>query len=126
MAVEHPVITLDGPSQPPGRPQRSWIQSRRLVIAGGLAIAEVVAYLVMDPSRWLAIVVVGALLAVCIALSGRLKPGFGRDLVLIAALAQAMLVALPILLGFVQLVFATVVVLLLIMVFVTIGLRFRR
>ncbi len=125
-AVEHPVITLDGPSQPPGRPQRSWIHSRRFVVAGGLAVAEVIAYLVLDPSRWLGIVVVGALLAGCIALSGRLKPGFGRDVVLIAALAQAMLIALPIMLGFVQLVLATFVVFLLIAVFVTIGLRFRR
>lgn len=124
--VEHPVITLDGPSQPGGRPQKSWIHSRRFVVAGGLAVAEVIAYLVMDPSRWVGIVVVGALLAGCIALSGRIKPGLGRDLVLIAGLAQAMLIALPILLGFVQLVFATVVVFLLIAVFVTIGLRFRR
>jgi hypothetical protein len=37
-----------------------------------------------------------------------------------------MLIALPILLGFVQLLFATFVVFLLIVVFVTIGLRFRR
>ena len=96
------------------------------MVAGGLAVAEVIAYLVLDPSRWIAIIVVGALLAGCIALSGRLKPGYARDLVLIAGLAQAMLIALPILLGFVQLVLATVVVLLLIAVFVTIGLRFRR
>jgi hypothetical protein len=96
------------------------------VVAGGLAVAEVIAYLVSDPSRWIAIIVVGALLAGCIALSGRLKPGLGRDIVLIAGLAQAMLIALPILLGFVQLLFATFVVFLLIVVFVTIGLRFRR
>ena len=89
-------------------------------------MAEVIAYLVLDPSRWIAIIAVGALLAGCIALSGRLKPGLGRDVVLIAGLAQAMLIALPILLGFVQLVLATVVVFLLIAVFVTIGLRFRR
>lgn len=124
--VEHPVITLDGPSQPPGQPQRSWIHQRRFAIAGGLAVAEVIAYLVMDPSRWVGILVVGALLAGCIALSGRLPPGFGRDIVLIAALAQAMLIALPILLGFVQLLIATVVVFLLIALFIIIGLRFRR
>ena len=96
------------------------------MVAGGLAVAEVIVYLVLDPSRWLGIVVVGALLAGCIALSGRLKPGFGRNVVLVAALAQGMLIALPIMLGFVQLVFATFVVFLLIAVFVTIGLRFRR
>ena len=124
--MEHPVITLDGSSSPTGRPQRSWIHTRRFTVAGVLAIAEVITYLVMDPSRWVAIILVGALLAGFIALSGRLKPGLARDLVLIAALAQAMLIALPILLGFVQLVFATVVVFALIALFIAIGLRFRR
>lgn len=89
-------------------------------------MAEVIAYLIMDPSRWVAIILVGALLAGFIALSGRLKPGLWRDLALVAALAQAMLIALPILLGFVQLVLATIVVFALIAVFITIGLRFRR
>lgn len=124
--MAHPVLTMDDPSQPPGRPRQPWIHSRRFVIAGTLAIAEVVAYLIMDPSRWVAIILVGAMLAGFIALSGRLKPGLSRDLVLVAALAQAMLIALPILLGFVQLVFATVVVFALIALFITIGLRFRR
>jgi hypothetical protein len=124
--VEHPVITLEDPLRPPGRPRQSWIHSRRFAIAGSVAVAEVIAYLVTDPSRWVAIVVVGALLAGFIALSGRLKPGLARDVVLIAALAQAMLIALPILLGFVQIVFATVLVFALIALFVTIGLRFRR
>lgn len=110
----------------PGRPQRSWIHTRRFVLAGSLAVAEVVAYLVMDPSRWVAIVIVGALLAGLITLSGRIKPSVARDVVLIGALAQAMVIALPILLGFVQLVLATIVVFVLIAIFIAIGLRFRR
>ncbi len=126
VAVEHPVITLDDPSRPPGRVRQPSIHSRRFAIAGGLALAEVVAYLAIDPSRWLAIVVVGVLLAACIALSGRIKPGLGRDLVVITGLAQGMVIALPLLLGFVQLVLAAVLVFVLIALFITIGLRFRR
>ncbi len=55
-----------------------------------------------------------------------MKPGVGRDLVLIAGLAQAMVIALPVLVGFVTLVVAALLVLLIIAVFVVIGLRFRR
>ncbi len=96
------------------------------MIAAGIAIAEVVIYLLLDPSRWLGILLVGAILAACIALSGRMRPGVGRDLVLIAGLAQAMVIALPVLVGFVTLVVAALLVLLVIAVFVVIGLRFRR
>ncbi len=96
------------------------------MIAAGIAIAEVVIYLLLDPSRWLGILLVGAILAACIALSGRMKPGVGRDLVLIAGLAQAMVIALPVLVGFVTLLVAALLVVLVIAVFVVIGLRFRR
>lgn len=96
------------------------------MIASGIAVAEVVVYLLFDPSRWLGILVVGAILAVCIASSGRMRPGVGRDLVLVAGLAQAMVIALPVLVGFVTLVVAAFLVLLLIALFVVIGLRFRR
>jgi hypothetical protein len=96
------------------------------MIAAGIAVTEVVIYLLLDPSRWLGILFVGAILAACIALSGRVRPGVGRDLVLVAGLAQAMVIALPVLVGFVTLVAAAFLVLLLIAVFVVIGLRFRR
>ena len=124
--MEHPVITIEDPSRPPERSASSWLQGRRLAVAAGLAVAEVIAYLVMDPSRWFGVLIVGAILAVCIALSGRVKPGIARDLLLVAALAQAMVIALPVLVGVVTLVVATLLVLLLIAVFVVIGLRFRR
>jgi FtsH-binding integral membrane protein len=124
--VNHPVITIEDPSGVPGRNGPSWLQGRRLMIAAGIAVAEVVIYLLLDPSRWLGILIVGAILAACIAVSGRMRPGVGRDLVLVAGLAQAMVIALPVLVGFVTLVLAAVVVLLVIAAFVVIGLRFRR
>ncbi len=125
--MEHPVITIDDPSRP-GAARRGggWLRGRRLLVASGLAVAEVIVYLVADPSRWVAIVLVGALLAACIAGSGRMRPGTGRDVVLVVGLAQAMVIALPILVGIVTLVVAALVVLALIALFVVIGLRFRR
>ena len=124
--MNHPVITIEDPAGLPERKGPSWLQGRRLMIAAGIAVAEVVIYLLLDPSRWIGILIVGAILAACIALSGRIAPGVGRDLVLIAGLAQAMVIALPVLVGFVTLVAAALLVLLLIAVFVVIGLRFRR
>ncbi len=124
--MEHPLITLDDASPAPGRIRRSAIHSRRFTIAGGLALAEVIAYVATDPSRWRAIVLVGAVLAACIALSGRLAPGRARNMVQIVGIAQGMVIALPLLLGFVQLVFAAVLVIVLIVLFIAIGLRFRR
>lgn len=124
--MNHPVITIEDRPELTGRKGPNWLQGRRLMIASGIAVAEVVVYLLFDPSRWLGILVVGAILAVCIASSGRMRPGVGRDLVLVAGLAQAMVIALPVLVGFVTLVVAAFLVLLLIALFVVIGLRFRR
>lgn len=124
--MEHPVITIHDPSRLPAGQGGSWLRGRRLVVASGLAVAEVLAYVIAEPSRWLAIVLAGAVLAGCIALSGRMRPGVARDLVLVVALAQAMVIALPILVGVVTLVVATLLVFLLIAVFVVIGIRFRR
>ena len=127
-AVSHPIITIEDPSQGPQTrpPAASWLQGRRLAIAGGLAAAEVIVYLLQRPNRWFAILLVGAILAGCIALSGKVKSGTARDLILIVGLAQALVIALPILVGVFTLVIATLTVLALIAVFVVIGLRFRR
>ena len=124
--MNHPVITIEDPSGLPERKGPNWLQGRRLMIAAGIAVAEVVIYLLFDPSRWLGILLVGAILAACIAWSGRMKPGVGRDLVLVAGLAQAMVIALPVLVGFVTLLVAAFLVILIIAVFVVIGLRLRR
>lgn len=126
--MSHPVITIEDPTQGPQQrpPSTSWLHGRRLAIAGGLAVAEVIAYLIRDPNRWFAILLVGAVLAACIALSSKVESGTGRDLILIVGLAQALVIALPILVGVFTLVFATLTVLALIAVFVVLGLRFRR
>lgn len=124
--MNHPVITIEDPSRPqPGRTP-SWLQRRWLLLAGGLALAELLAYFIVEPNRWFAILLVGSVLAACIALYSRVPPGNPRDLMLVVGIAQGLVIGLPVLLGVVTLVVATVTVLLLIALFVFIGLRLRR
>jgi len=121
-----PVITIEEiPNTPEGRARR-WLRGRKLMIAGGLAVAEVVLYLAYGPGRLLGLLLVVAALALFIALAGRVRPGLARDLLQIGALAQGMVVALPILAGVVSMVVAGILMLALIALFVVIGLRFRR
>jgi hypothetical protein len=125
--VTHPVITIEDPaSGPVQRRPASWLDGRRLLVALGLAVAEIVAYLIVDPNRWLAILLVGALLTACIAISNRIPAGTPRDLLIVVGVAQALVIAVPILVGVVSLVIATVTVILIIALFVFIGLRLRR
>jgi hypothetical protein len=119
------VITIEEPRGPRER-ARGWLQGRRIVISGGLALAEVFFYLLIDPGRWLSIIIVGAVLAGAIAWMPRVKRGFGRDVLLVIALAQAIVLALPILDGIVKLAIAAIATLALIALFILIGLRFRR
>ncbi len=124
--MAHPVITID--ERPPTREGRAqqWLRGRRFMLAGVLAIGEVVAYLITQPGRLLGLLLVAGVLAACLAASSRVRPGLGRDVLLICGLAQAIVIALPILEGVVRLVVAAVLVFGLIALFVVIGLRFRR
>ena len=121
-----PVITIEEiPTTPEGRIRR-WLRGRRLAVAAGLAFAEFLAYLIFQPSRILAILLVGAVLAACIALGGRVTNPLLRDVVFIVGFAQAMIIALPVLAGVLSLLVAGLVVIALIAFFVVIGLRLRR
>lgn len=124
--MAHPVITInEQPATPQGRAQQ-WLRGKRFMLAGALAAFEVIVYLIAQPGSFVGLLVVGAILAGCLALTGRTKPGLGHDLLLIAALAQMMVIALPILTGIVKLVVAALLVFALIALFVVIGLRFRK
>ena len=96
------------------------------MLASLLALCEVIVYLVAQPGRLLGVVIVAALLAAALVAGGRVRTGLARDLLLIVGLAQALVIALPILEGIVRLVVAAVLVLGLIALFVVIGLRFRK
>ncbi len=120
------MITLEEKPTGPKARARGWLRGRRLVIAGGLALAEVFVYLLSEPNRWFSIILVGAVLAAAIASMPRVKAGLFRDVLLVIALAQAIVLALPILDGIVKLAVAAIATLALIALFIVIGLRFRR
>lgn len=124
--MSHPVITIeDRPTTRDGRAQQ-WLRGRRAMFAGAMAAAEVVAYLIVRPNRWLAMLVVIGVLALCYSLAKRVPAGIGRDVLWIVAFAQLGLIALPILVGVVQLMVAVLVALALIVLFVSVAIRFRR
>jgi hypothetical protein len=121
-----PVITVE--ERPPGWTGRAseWLRHRRLAVAALLALAEVIAYAVVRPGFLLGIVIVGLALVVCFAAGGRLESGLARDIVMVIALAQAMVIALPILGALFSLFIGVILVLAVIALFVAIAVRFRR
>lgn len=124
--MSHPVITIE--DRPSGREVRAeqWLRGRRAIFAGALAAAEVLAYLIVRPNRWLAMLAVIGALVLCYALAKRVPAGIGRDVLWIVAFAQLGLIALPILVGVMQLMLAVVVVIALIALFVSVAIRFRK
>ncbi len=121
-----PVITVEEIPRTPEERARRWLRGRKVTIAAGVAVAEVVLYLAFGPGRWLGLLLVAALLALFIALAGRVRQGLVRDVLQVGAIAQGMVIALPVLAGIVSMVVAAVLIFALIALFVVIGLRFRR
>jgi hypothetical protein len=96
-----PELPLIVEERPPTASQRAsaWLRGRRILLAALLALAEVIVYIIQRPSLTLATV-----LAVLVGVAAgwgvvRLKPGLGRDVLLIVAIAQALVVLLPFAIG---------------------------
>lgn len=103
---------------------RRWLRGRRLMLSGILALVEVVAFLIWRPSAVLLAVLAVALLIVCVMGATRIGPGLGRDLLWIVAIAQGIVVAIPLLVG-VSLVAALVTAIVIIVALVAIAARWR-
>lgn len=73
---------------------------RRLLFAVLLAAAEAVVLLVFRPSLLWVILGGAIVLAACAGLLGRVPPGLGRDALIIVGGAQAILIAIPLAIGF--------------------------
>jgi len=87
----------------PPRTGARWHQAltgRRLLIAVALAALEAVMLLAFQPGLLWVILAAAVVLAACAGLIARVVPGLGRDLLIIVGGAQAILVAVPLIIGF--------------------------
>ena len=88
--------------EPPGQGAR-WHRAmlgRRVLIAVLLAAVEAVVLLVLRPSLLWVILGAAVVLAACAGMVGRVGPGIGRDALVIVGGAQAILIAIPLAIGF--------------------------
>jgi hypothetical protein len=120
---EFPLIVEE---RPPTHADRAsaWLRGRRIFLAALLALAEVVAYVIQRPSLGLV-----TLLAVLVGVASawgviRLKPGLIRDVLLIVAVAQALVVLLPFAIGL-SLVAALLLAVVLIVAIAVVAFRLR-
>lgn len=122
-AVSDPLVIEARPSTRRGR-ARLWLRGRRLALAAVIALAEVVAFIVWRPSALLAAAFATILLVLLVLAAGRLRPGLMRDAVWVLALAQGIVVAIPLLVG-ASVAAALLVGVALIVLILLIALRFR-
>lgn len=94
------------------------------MLSGGLALAELVAFLVWRPSTFLIVLAAALVLALAVAVALRLRPGAIRDVLWIVALAQAYLVVVPLVIGF-SLAIGLVLAVVLLVAFVAVAVRYR-
>ena len=69
------------------------------MLSGILALAEVIAFLIWRPSALLMGTLAVVVLVVCVALATRLAPGLLRDVLWIVAIAQGIVVVIPLVVG---------------------------
>lgn len=79
---------------------RHVLRTRRVAAAAGLAAAEVVTVLVTRPGMLAATFMALLVLVASIAALRRVRPGLTSDALIIVALAQGMVLFIPMLLGF--------------------------
>jgi hypothetical protein len=103
---------------------RRWLRGRRLMLSGILALVEVVAFIAWRPSAVLLGTLAVAVLVVCIMGATRVAPGLLRDLLWIGAIAQGIVVTIPLVVGL-SLVAALATAIIIIVAFVAIAARWR-
>jgi hypothetical protein len=74
-----------------------WLRERRISLAIGVAILEGVLIVAGELSKALALIVAIAVVVGYFMLSDRLKPGVGREIAWIAAVSQAIVMLVPLL-----------------------------
>lgn len=94
-----PDIEIYADGRPPSD-RRSILAGRRLPIAAGIAVLEVLAIIIWGPGLLLSTLAATAVMVLALWASFKLtKDGLLRDLLWVIALSQGMVVAIPVLLG---------------------------
>ncbi len=78
--------------------QARWLRERRISLGIGVAILEGILIVAGELSKALALIVAIAVVVGYFMLSDRLRPGVGREIAWIAALSQAIVIVVPVLL----------------------------
>jgi hypothetical protein len=92
--AEPPLIIQAGPVSPVDRLRR-WLRGRRIMLSGILALIEVLAFIIWRPSAVLMAALAVALLVASVFGATRLRPGLFRDVLWIVAIAQGIVVVIP-------------------------------
>jgi hypothetical protein len=121
--AEPPLIIEAGPTTP-GDKVRRWLRGRRIMLSGVLALVEVLAFIIWRPSAALLAALAVALLVVSVFGATRLRPGMLRDVLWIIAIAQGIVVVIPLVVT-ASLVAALAVGVLLIVALVVVAARWR-
>lgn len=116
------IIELEPPSS--RERARRWLRGRRLMLSGILALVEVIAFLIWRPSAVLLATLAIAVLVVSVMGATRIGPGLARDVLWIVAIAQGIVVTIPLIIG-VSLVAALLTAVVIIIAFIAIAARWR-
>lgn len=110
------LLVID--AEPPGARDRlsRWLRGRRLLLAGCLALAEIIGVLIWRSNTLLLAALAVVVLILAVAAATRLRQGPLRDVLWIVAIAQGIVVLIPLLVGF------SVVIALLVAVVLIVGL----
>lgn len=118
-----PFTIEAGPTSAAERARR-WLRDRRLMVSGVVALVEVIAFLIWRPSALLLAMLAIALLVVCVMGATRIGPGLLRDVLWVVAIAQGIVVMIPLVVG-VSLVAALVTAIAILVAFIAIAARWR-
>ncbi len=78
---------------------RQRLKGRRIMLSGILALVEVLAFIIWRPNALLLATLAVAVLVLSVMGATRLGPGLLRDLLWIVAIAQVIVVAIPLVVG---------------------------
>jgi hypothetical protein len=117
-------LTIDEPPRGAAAKASAWLRGRRVFLAAMLALAEVVVYLIWRPGAVLATLVAALVLVVAVLAARQVRPGVARDILVIIAGAQALLVVLPLVVGF-SIFAGLIIAIALIIVLALVAFRFR-